>query len=243
MTQKTKRPEGSTSPQLSQMQRDFVAKLDFQMQSNGVSAAALAERLGVSTPAVYGWRNNGRFDREHAVALAQVFGTSIAYWLSPEIPVAAPTDLSALAGSDAETIDIPFLGARLNYGAMLPPTACAIRHLRVSRAWLNGRLPLDANLTNVGFVYIEGAFMEPTFRQGDIAFVQSDVKEINADGLYLIRQGEQVDLRFVQRLPGGGLRLSTESTKVAPIDVPVQDLDDFVQVVARVPFTWAERLV
>ncbi|MFP3686276.1 hypothetical protein SB847_21465, partial [Bacillus sp. SIMBA_026] len=65
MTQKTKRPEGSTSPQLSQMQRDFVAKLDFQMQSNTVSAAALAERLGVSTPAVYGWRNNGRFDREH----------------------------------------------------------------------------------------------------------------------------------------------------------------------------------
>jgi plasmid maintenance system antidote protein VapI len=223
------------------MQRDFVAKLDYQMQTKGVTAAALAERLAVSAPAVYGWKNNGRFDREHAIGLSQMFGTSVAYWLSPEIPFDDPADLSALASSDAETLDVPFLGDRLNYGTTLPHIDRPLRQLRLSRSWLSARLPTNANLLAVGFVYIEGAFMGPTFHQGDIAFVQSDVKEVNADGLYLIRQGDQVDLRYAQRLPGGALRLSTESPKAPPVEVPVQDLDDFVQVVAKVPFTWALR--
>jgi hypothetical protein len=73
-------------------------------------------------------------------------------------------------------------------------------------------------------VKMEGSTMKPSIQAGDPVFLDLGVKELDSDGVYLVRRGEKTELRRIQDVGGGDIRIGVDNSTYQPIAGPRKQL-------------------
>lgn len=84
-------------------------------------------------------------------------------------------------------------------------------------------------------VEISGDSMEPEFRSGDRLIVEPTDRDarIKADGVYLFRLEDTIQIKRLQRLPGGRLRVISSNTQYPTYEIDISQRAD-IEVIGRV---------
>lgn len=104
-------------------------------------------------------------------------------------------------------------------------------------------MPLDstypivlAGSCQLVFAVVTESSMEPTLVYGDLVYVDLEVKCIESDGLYVLRRGIRTEVRRVQMVNSGLLRLSSDSQQFQALTGTAQQIFEGIQVVGKVVF-------
>lgn len=97
------------------------------------------------------------------------------------------------------------------------------RHLAFRRKWLNFRGLSEKHLVAI---FAKGDSMEPTIADNNTLMVDTSAKAPQDGSIYVIRDGDMLLVKRVQRVFGGGLRLISDNKQypeqvVDPIDLDV----------------------
>lgn len=105
--------------------------------------------------------------------------------------------------------------------------------VEVTREWAVQKLrgvPLGAIRVITG----RGDSMAGTYADGDLIFLDSRIKRFQADGAYCYRWGGQVQVKRLQQVGDGKLRILSANAAYPPIDVDMAD----VEIGARALAAW-----
>lgn len=81
------------------------------------------------------------------------------------------------------------------------------------REWLAKKGLLDATLSEVT---VTGESMAPELREGDVVLVNHSENEVQGGAIYVIRQGEELLVKYLQPLPGGRIQVNSENSTAFP---------------------------
>lgn len=185
----------------------------------------LAEAIGASrsTPAV--WKMRDRVPYAECAVIAEKFGVSLD-WLvfgrglqgieGPEV-LSYPPDTAAPDSGYVEfpAFDMPsFIDGETTEWSM-----------RLPRNWVERE---GGSTADTIVMRIPGNCMAPTISDGDIVLVDRRPRDI--DGVYIVRVGESLRVRRVQRMYGGALHLLCDNPDYATdvIDADRADVVDFI---------------
>lgn len=221
----------------------------------GVTQASIAERAGVSAQAVGQWPRSGKISTQNLAILAQVSGKTID-WFYQEQEESGPTNVVAETTPDDygkpaceneltftedmdpwdssrplsdDEVELPlFREVALSGGA--GRTQVIENHgaaLRFKRSTLR-----DAGVSKeaAACAFVEGDSMEPILPDGATVGVDTADKQIKDGKMYAIDHDGLLRVKFLYRLPGGGLRI--RSANPDKIEHPDEDLDE----------TWPEKV-
>ncbi len=102
--------------------------------------------------------------------------------------------------------------------------------LSFSRAWLSQRR-LSAETLRV--IRVRGASMDGVLWDGDLVLVDLSDTQLRTGVVYVIRQGEELLVKYCQLLPGGMLRVSSANATYPPYDLDLAKTPD-VAIIGRV---------
>ena len=105
------------------------------------------------------------------------------------------------------------------------------------RAWLESR---GIRPDSLAVVQAEGDSMEPTVRDSDVLLVDTSVRSVRSDGIYLIEQASELRCKRLQMMVGGGVRIRSDNTRYETELVSAENAD-LVRVVAKVIWIGGER--
>lgn len=105
------------------------------------------------------------------------------------------------------------------------------------RSWLESR---GIRADSLAVVSADGDSMEPTVRDSDILLVDTSVRTVRADGIYLIEQSGELRCKRLQAMVGGGVKIRSDNPKYETEVVPVEHAE-LVRVVAKVIWIGGER--
>ncbi|QQD22307.1 helix-turn-helix domain-containing protein [Oceanospirillaceae bacterium ASx5O] len=107
------------------------------------------------------------------------------------------------------------------------------------REWIHQTL--HANPNDLYLIAVQGESMTPTLHPGDMILVDRRTEStIGADGIYVLRMGDSLLVKRVQRLPGRTLRISSDNPAYQSFELPLDSAnDDDLAIIGRV--VWAGR--
>jgi phage repressor protein C with HTH and peptisase S24 domain len=82
--------------------------------------------------------------------------------------------------------------------------------------------------------------MEPTFRDGDILIVDTGVREVRIDTIYVFALDDELYVKTLQRVPGVGLRVISDNKKYETYLLE-EETWRTLDVLGRVVWTWNGR--
>jgi hypothetical protein len=184
----------------------------------------LATAIGVSrsNPAV--WKIRDRMPLAECVEMAEKHGVSLD-WLvlgrgvsGIEAPASSPAGGSTPADDtyvDFPAFDMPsFIEGEI-----------ARMSFRVPRAWVEDE---GVSIDDTIAMRIPGNCMSPTIADGEVVLVDRRPRDL--DGVFILRIGESLRVRRVQRMHGGALHLLCDNPSFASdvIDADQADAVDFI---------------
>lgn len=151
-----------------------------------------------------------------------------------DLPVPAMTRIAE--GTD--TITIERLNARgsMGGGHEMPDTEQVIDQIRVSQAWVKQRLPRITRSDNLKVISAYGDSMTPTFNDGDLLLVDSGVKAIDIDGVFVLRANDRLYVKRVRQKLDGTFIVSSDNQLAG---TPEELTGKYsVEVLGRVVWAW-----
>lgn len=112
-----------------------------------------------------------------------------------------------------------------------------VSNVSLSKKFINSHLGSVTSPNNIRLITGIGNSMEGVFDDGDVLFADIGVNEITSDAVYVVRYCEEIYIKNVQRVPGGGLKLISSNKIYDPIPIMGNDLKD-AQVLAKIVGTW-----
>lgn len=215
----------------------------------GVTQASIAERAGVSAQAVGQWPRTGKISTQNLAILAQLSGKTIDWFYEEQdgsgpansVSETSPDDYGKPASENELTftenidpwdhsrpladdeVELPLFrevalsggGGRTqvveNNGAALRFKRSTLRSAGVTRE-------------AAACAFVEGESMEPILPDGASVGVDTADKHIKDGKMYAIDHDGLLRVKFLYRLPGGGLRI--RSANPDKIEHPDEDLDE-----------------
>lgn len=107
--------------------------------------------------------------------------------------------------------------------------------IRVSEEWLRRELPSSTGWNNLRVITGYGDSMETTYRDGDILVVDTGVRDVRVDAVYVFRRHDELFIKRLQRRLDGSLLVISDNRKYEPQIVGERE---GIQVVGRVLYAW-----
>ena len=140
----------------------------------------------------------------------QLLAEGSKYAMIPAFDVSASAGDGAIAWDEAQVGEFPF---RLDY--------------------LKGEL--RARVGSLAMIAVEGDSMYPTLSPGDQIMVdRSDTEIMGGDGIYVVRLGDSLMVKRLQRLPGGTIEVVSDNQAYRLFSVVATDLPDDFSILGRV---------
>lgn len=136
-------------------------------------------------------------------------------------------------GMDDTFVSIPMLGVTASAGPGQVNESSAeyeVAGLAFSKAWISKRNLFPKNLR---VIEVKGASMAGVLSDGDRVLIDISDTVPKSGFVYVIRQCDELLVKYCQLLPGGKLRVSSANTQFASYDVDLERTDD-VAIVGRV---------
>lgn len=93
--------------------------------------------------------------------------------------------------------------------------------LAFSSSWLKKKLGIAAE--NLYLINVEGESMEPTLRQGNVILVNHADNTVTRDGIYVLRIGDSLLVKRLQRLPNAIIKVISDNPTYPPYDIDLSD--------------------
>lgn len=198
------------------------------------SARSFARRIGISDGAIRGLTSGGKPTLDTLLAIANATGVELKWLATGEGP---KFSIASGEGND-EVANIP----RLDVVASAGPGASGasektLEMVPFPRAFLRaiGVSPANANIVTVA-----GDSMEPTLSAGDDLIVDTSVKRIRAEALYVLILDGEVVVKRAQRRVNGSILITSDNERYPPEEVTPDDADK-LRVAGRV--VWFGRSI
>lgn len=199
------------------MELALGARLKSERLRLGMTQTELGMALGVSKTTQVSYEGSSRTPDASYLQKAQAVGMDVGYLLS---------------GRRAETagdyVVIPPY-AMPDIGAPDGPAASTTGGLSLNRNWLT-QLGLDPGTLRV--IEVVGESMRPRLSEGDKVLVDLSDREPMSGRAYVLCQGNELLVKYCQRLPEGLLRVSCENTSFPSYDIDLRNTDA-IKVVGR----------
>jgi len=122
-------------------------------------------------------------------------------------------------------------------GLVLRDQPGVIESFRVSPQWLQQNVRSYTRADNLVIVTGFGDSMKPLFNPGDPLLVDIGVRQLDFDGVYFFRIGDEGFIKRLQRIPGQGVRAISENRASYEPWTITPDMD--FQVLGRVVKAWS----
>jgi hypothetical protein len=199
------------------------------MRLKGVTPTQLGREFGIKTPSVYDWTKHGRVAKKHIDKLVHYFldvvppdhwGISVEGGMAP-----SPTAIAPRA-TNPGYVRFPLLEgfAGMGRGDYVGDYPEIVEFVEVTREWVEQKLrgvPVDA----VRIITGRGDSMRGQYNDGDLVFVDSRVKFFDADSAYCYRWNGRVQIKRLQLIGKGKVRILSENKEYPPIDVSLEELE------------------
>lgn len=216
--------------------KEVIKKLgvDVSVESSGKSARTLNRYV------------SGEMEPPLSVitGLAERSGYSVSWLATGQGPmIAANADSTTIREPSngvfvTETVDIPRLDIRASAGAgASAATGDIVEFMPFPLAWLKAR---GLNPAMMRIVDVAGDSMEPTLSNGDIILVDTSVKRIRGDMLYVIVRDDEIYVKRAQQRMNGSVLISSDNERYPPEEI-TPDAAPRLQVAGRV--VWFGRSI
>lgn len=207
---------------------EFKDWLKSKMAKRELNSASLAEAIGENQPTIYrilsGETKNPRL---HIVKKIESFFNE--EFLNAE---AMSTTTST---SDIVINQYHDIRGAMGNGLVLRGESGQITGWKVTPDWLHKNVPTNTGNKNLAIVTGYGDSMRGMFNSGDPLLVDAGVKNLEDDGVYFFRVGDEGFIKTLQRIPGEGIRVISENKKYETWTI-TKDMD--FEVFGRVLKVW-----
>ncbi|MBY0236122.1 MAG: LexA family transcriptional regulator [Burkholderiaceae bacterium] len=205
---------------------EIGTRLKLERQRLGFAQSEFGVLAGVSKTSQFNYEAGDRMPDAAYLALAASHGADVLYIVTGQ----------RSASSQDGFASIPILPIEASAGPGAVNESLAPYHpaqddgMCFSRQWLNRRQLSPAQLA---VITVRGSSMDGVLSDGDQVLIDKSDTKPRSSFVYVIRQGDELMVKFCQLLPGGLLRLSSANPRFAPFDVDLSHSPD-VQIVGRV---------
>lgn len=140
----------------------------------------------------------------------------------------------------ADALEVPLLSVAASMGpGSEVHEEVVVGRLTLSPHWISRIMSPGTLPANLRFIHGYGDSMQPTFIDGDILLVDSGVRSIRVDGIYVLQANDRLYVKRVRQRIDGGFEISSDNATVKTVDV----LDGTTQadVLGRVVWVWNGR--
>lgn len=123
-------------------------------------------------------------------------------------------DVHASAGRGATVLDEEPLG-----------------YMAFQRDWIERMGLVSSSLFVIGVV---GDSMTPSLQDHDSILVDRNINDIHSGAAYVFRQDDELLVKYLQKMPGNMLRVSSENQNYPSYDIDMERHADNVQIIGRV---------
>lgn len=100
-----------------------------------------------------------------------------------------------------------------------------------NRSWLDRR---RLSPDQLAVISVRGDSMTPLLTEGDLILVDQSQKEILDGVTYVVRLGNDLLVKYVQRISPDAISLLSENRRYPPREITIADMDDQAAIVGRV---------
>ncbi|MCU7371594.1 hypothetical protein PEC18_12225 [Paucibacter sp. O1-1] len=204
------------------------------LAASGVDGKEFADQVGVPYSTMRGYLNPATARAPSPEFLAGAFR---AFGIQPSWLLTGEGEMTAVATPGAEKrpdfVSIPVLAVQASAGngtVNEPAATYVVSGMAFSREWLSKR---QLNPTALAVITVKGTSMEGALSSGDQLLINKQDKQPRSGFIYVLRQGDELLVKFCQLLPSGVLRVSSANQNYAPYDIDLTTSPD-VEIVGRV---------
>lgn len=216
---------------LSQLDLDAIGgRIREMISASGVDGTEFAARIGVPYSTMRSYLSGNRAPSAEFLAGAFTVYSYMPSWLlTGAKPMKQGQDTHDLSD---EFVAVPRLPIQVSagHGVLNDPASEDITGLCFSKSWLSRRGLSPAGLR---VVEVKGRSMDGVLSDGDLVLIDMHDTRPRSGYVYVLRQGDELLVKYCQLLPGGVLRVSSANTQLAPYDVVLDEASD-VSIVGRV---------
>ena len=99
-----------------------------------------------------------------------------------------------------------------------------VQELRVSREWVNQKMPGIPH-ESIRVITGRGDSMKGQYNDGDLIFIDIRVKEFDQDSAYCFRWAGRVQIKRLQLVRPGTIRILSENPKYDSIDTSINEIE------------------
>lgn len=135
-------------------------------------------------------------------------------------------------------VNIPVMDveASMGPGSHPPETEVVASCMSLEVEWLRRTVTMT-DLSNLRIITGMGESMYPTIKHGDLLLIDTGVKSVTYDAVYLLAMSTVLLVKRIQR-ELDGIRIVSDNQQYKEIMVP-SDLEERVQVLGRVVYVWS----
>lgn len=220
-------------------------RLKPEMDAKKLGIPGLADAMGISFQAVAKVRDGGDFGSKNNLKAAKIFGLEPEWLASGKGPkyLVASSEVKALTVEqsapvyqvDARSDDLKIpqyaVGGSMGHGTLLgekPPGL--IKSWSVEREWVRRNVPVHSGIQNLCIVTGFGPSMKPLYNPGDPLLMDRGVNQVETEGVYFFRVGEDGYIKQVERIPtenGLVLRAKSLNPTYGSFDITKKMMGDF----------------
>ena len=199
-------------------------RLRAERQRLGLTQPQIASTAGVSKTSQVNYEAGTRAPDTAYLQAVSTLGVDVAFVVTGRRAGEQPSaDLVAITRLDVR--------ASAGSGSVNEPAAeYRVSALCVSRAWLQERRLSAASLCAI---QVRGNSMQGVLSDGDLVIVDQADKVPRSGFVYVIRNSEELLVKYCEQLPGGVLRISSANPAFQPYDVDLTKVQD-VSIIGRV---------
>jgi len=199
----------------------------------GLHGTEFAEKVGVPYSTLRAYTTAQRPpSAEFLTAIYRAYGYLPSWLLTGDLP-AKLSDIGKPPTLQDDFVVIPLLPVHASAGGGVVNDNVAeykVPGLCFSRQWLSSRHLNEANLR---VIVVRGSSMDGVLSHGDRVLIDLNDTQPQSGFVYVLRQGNELLVKYCQLLPGGILRVSSANQQFQPYDVELEKTDD-VAIVGRV---------
>lgn len=172
---------------------------------------------------------------EAAAKFAGLLGCSVSDF-SPSIAKAISALSAGIPAPIGENDDLTIpqydTGGGMGNGLVLRDQPGMIHSWRVTPEWVQKNVHNFTSARNLAIVTGFGDSMRPLYNPGDPLLVDRGVTQVEFDGIYFFRVGDEGFVKRLQRIPGVGLRAISENKSYESWDITAaMDFEVFARVI------------
>ncbi len=212
----------------------------------------ICKDTGLSSAQLQRLRTGSDTTRKNLIEISKSVGANV-LWLatgegpkllceiqSPSAPYRADPNCGPVS---SDYVQIPKLDIQAAAGTGSVVTTEEVTDMySYKKEWL--RRELGVPPTDLRIIRVDGESMAPTLRSGELIFVDMRKSNFTGDGVYIVRMGDAIMCKHVQRLPGHVLRVTSENTNYSSFDIKLDESsNDEVAIVGKVVYALSGRSI